>query len=432
MTAEARLVRAIGTRRLAAGVVNATIGAGIFVLPALVAGQAGATAPLAYVVCAAAMALVVTCFAAAGSRVSLTGGVYAYTEVAFGPLAGFVAGALYWVSATTAVASVASALLASIATTAPVLASGIPRAAALAVMLAGLAAINVRGVSGGARTVEGLTAAKLLPLVVLIAAGLFYAGPAGGEPLAPRPFTEIGRASVVLMFAFIGIEMALVPSGEVRDPARAVPHAVFAALAVTTTAYLLVQATAQRVLGAALPSYDAAPLAETGARLLGGPGRSLMLAGTAISMFGYLAGDILSTPRCLFAFARDRMLPGAVAAVHPRFHTPWVAIIVHALLVFALASSSSFAQLALLTNVVTLLLYFVCVMAAFELQRRDVRQGGDPFVLPGGALIPVLSGLVLVWLLSHATGAELRFASAVVAIAAVVFLVRRRALADAG
>ncbi|MFL5249224.1 MAG: hypothetical protein ACJ79V_15505, partial [Myxococcales bacterium] len=85
---ESALVRAVGTVGLAAGIVNVTIGGGIFRLPSGVAALVGAAAPLAYLVCAAAMALVVLCFAEAASRVSLTGGAYAYVEVAFGPLAG--------------------------------------------------------------------------------------------------------------------------------------------------------------------------------------------------------------------------------------------------------------------------------------------------------------------------------------------------------
>src|SRR5205823_8885955 len=112
--AESGLVRAIGARQLTASVINVTIGAGIFVLPAVAARGLGPAAPLAYIVCAGLMALIVCCFAAAGSRVSLTGGVYAYVEVAFGPFVGFLAGVLYFLMATFAVASVASAFAGSV------------------------------------------------------------------------------------------------------------------------------------------------------------------------------------------------------------------------------------------------------------------------------------------------------------------------------
>ena len=95
---EIHLVRAISCRALTASIINTTVGAGIFVLPATVAARLGAAAPLAYVACAGLMALIVLCFAAAGSRVSLTGGLYAYIEVAFGTFVGFLAGVLYWLT----------------------------------------------------------------------------------------------------------------------------------------------------------------------------------------------------------------------------------------------------------------------------------------------------------------------------------------------
>ena len=109
---EQGLVRAIGVRGLTASIVNTTIGAGIFVLPALVARDLGSAAPLAYLACGLAMTFVVASFAMAGSRVSLTGGIYAYVEVAFGPLIGFLTGFLVWLSSLLAAASVASALAA--------------------------------------------------------------------------------------------------------------------------------------------------------------------------------------------------------------------------------------------------------------------------------------------------------------------------------
>src|ERR1700716_1678942 len=117
--ADAQLIRAIGVPGLAANIINSTIGAGIFVLPALVAKNLGTAAPLAFVACAFAMVLFVTCFAMAGSRVSLTGGLYAYVEVAFGRYVGFLAGALYCLTAIAAVAGVVNVFVNSVAGIAP-------------------------------------------------------------------------------------------------------------------------------------------------------------------------------------------------------------------------------------------------------------------------------------------------------------------------
>jgi basic amino acid/polyamine antiporter, APA family len=422
---DAGLVRAIGVRQLTASIINVTIGAGIFVLPAAAAAGLGAAAPLAYVVCGALMALIVCCFAAAGSRVALTGGVYAYVDAAFGPFVGFLGGVLYVLMATFAVASVTSAFAASIGALWTPAASPAGRAIVIAALFATLASVNVRGVRISARLVEIVTTAKLLPLVVLVGAGIWFVNPAFLRwPDAPTG-AAVGQTAIVLIFAFVGLEIALVPSGEVRDPARTVPRAVFSALAVTTTLYLLIQVVAQGLLGASMSTYAAAPLAEAAGRVLGRGGRLLVLIGATISMFGYVSGDMLGSPRALFAFARDGALPAPLARVHPRFHTPYVAIVVYALVVAGVAISSSFTQLAVLANVAALTLYLMCVSASYDLQRRGVRAGGAPFTLPGGPAIPLLAAAVIVWLLSNATRREFGVELLVLTVAALYYFIRR-------
>jgi amino acid transporter len=143
-------------------------------------------------------------------------------------------------------------------------------------------------------------------------------------------------------------------------------------------------------------------------------------------MFGYTSGDMLGSPRTLFAFARDGMLPSAIARVHPRFHTPSVAIIVHASIVASVAISSSFTQLAVLANVAALTLYLLCVTASYELQRRDVRADGAlPFAVPGGPVIPMLAAVVILWLLSNATRHEFGVEALVLAVAALFYFIRK-------
>lgn len=421
---DARLVRALGVRQLTASIINVTIGAGIFVLPATVAMGLGPAAPFAYLACGALMTLIVLCFAAAGSRVSLTGGLYAYIDVAFGGYVGFIGGVLYWLTACFSVASVASALTGSLAQFWAGAGSGPGRAAVLIVLFAALAFVNVRGVKPGARLIEVVTAAKLLPLVILIGVGVWFVNPAELSMTRPAA-SQVGSTSILLIFAFLGIEVALAPSGEVRDPARTVPRAALLALLITTMIYLAVQAVAQGVLGSSLATYADAPLAETAGRVLGGAGRLLVLVGGTISMFGYVSGDMLGTPRALFALGRDGMLPGVLTRVHPRFHTPAVAIVTYAVVVSALAISGSFVQLAILANVAALSLYLLCVAASYELRRRDVRMAGTPFDLLGGPIVPLLAAAGIVWLLAQATRREFQI-EAVVLIFATVFYVGRR------
>ena len=422
--ADERLVRAIGLPTLTANIINLTIGAGIFVLPAVAAAGLGAAAPVAYVVCACLMGLIVACFGAAGSRVSLTGGLYAYIEVAFGPFIGFLSGTLYWLMASFAVASVASAFAGSVAVLAPVLAGALPRALLIGSTFAALAGVNIRGVRSGSRVVQVVTVAKLLPLVIFVAAGIWFVSPDALRWAAVPTVDAVGKTCIILIFAFAGVEVALMPTGEVRNPTWTVPRAVFLALAITTTFYLLIQTVAQGLLGSSLTTYAAAPLAEAASRVLGLAGRTLVLLGATVSMFGYMSGDMLGSPRALYAFARDRVLPEVVARVHDRYRTPYVAIIVHATIVALLAISSSFTQLAILANVSALTLYMLCVVAALELQRRDVRADGVPFNLPGGPLIPALAVIVILWMLSHATRREFGIEGFVLALAALFYSIR--------
>jgi amino acid transporter len=204
-----------------------------------------------------------------------------------------------------------------------------------------------------------------------------------------------------------------------------VPRALFLALATTTTLYLLIQTVAQGILGPTMSTYAAAPLAEAAGRVLGRAGRLLVLLGATVSMFGYVSGDMLGSPRAWFAFGRAGLLPATLARIHPRFHTPHVAIIVYACAVGAVAISSSFTRLAVLANVAALTLYLMCVAASLELQRRDVRAGGIPFAVAGGPAIPIAAAVVIIWLLSNATRDEFGVEALVLVAASIIYWLRR-------
>jgi amino acid transporter len=143
----------------------------------------------------------------------------------------------------------------------------------------------------------------------------------------------------------------------------------------------------------------------------------------------------LATPRALFAFGRDGFAPSALARVHERFHTPHVAIAVQAFIVFVLAASGTFLKLVQLANVSVLLLYLACCIAAWELRRRDVRAGGLPFRVPGGAVVPWVASAVIVVMLASATMDELLVVGLALLVAVVIFFVtqsRRRQLQTSG
>jgi basic amino acid/polyamine antiporter, APA family len=432
-----QLVRGIGIPALTANIVSSTIGAGIFVLPALVTGALGPAAPLAFICCAIAMVLFVTCFAIAGSRVSLTGGLYAYVEVAFGRYVGFLAGVLYGLTALGAVAGVVNVLVNSIAIAAPFFGSGIMRIILMILVYGSLAVINVCGVRRGAGAVTIVTFAKLVPILVFVCAGIFFIhAPNLTWHVWPNS-KSLGDAVILLIFAFVGIEVALIPSGEVKNPARTVPRSAYLALVVTTIIYMMIQLVAQGTLGADLANYKDAPLAEAAAKFLGHPGHTLLLAGATISAFGFVTSDILSSPRIIFAFGRDGVLPRWFAHVHPRYRSPDVAIVAYAVIAFALSITGTFERLAVLSNVAVLLMYLLCCAACWFLVQRDVRTDTDstPFNFPGMKIVPVLAIAAIIWILGQAalnessvgndTRAGLRLAAIVLVISSVLYFVRR-------
>ena len=410
----------MGTWGLAAGIVNVTIGGGIFRLPAAAAGALGAAAPIAYVVCAGAMALIVMCFAEAGSRVSLTGGLYAYVEVAFGPFVGFITGATLWAGITVATAAVSSFFADALVAAIPALGAGAGRVTAIIVILAALGGLNVLGVRGASRFNVVMTVAKLLPLVLLIVVGATGIRRANLAWSGAPAIGDVARASIVLIFAFLGIETALAPSGEVRDTARTVPRAVFIAMLIVTLVYLAIQFVAQGLLGAALPGQKN-PLAEAAAVVLGPTGRMIILIGTIISMFGYVSGMTLAGPRMLYALARDGFVPAPIAWIHPRFKTPYVAIVIQTMLVVVLAVSGSFEKLVLIANGSVLIVYAACCAAVIELRRRGIRQDEAPFRIPFAAVVPVLAIAVIVWLLTGLTADEWKSVLVLVALAIVTY-----------
>ena len=419
------LSRELGVRPLAAVIFNYTVGSGIFVLPAVVAAQLGPAAILSYLVCAVVMALSVACFAEAGSRVSASGGPYAYVEAAFGPLAGSLTGVLNVISALAAAAAVAS-LFAASAIALIGSSSLLIEGTLMAAVLTAAAAINIRSVTGGARLVEIAVVAKLVPLLTFVIVGTPFVRIENLSWASSPPLTSVLGTAGVLIFAFLGIEGALQPSGEVREPSRTVPRAAFIAISGVVALYISIQVVAQGLLGAALPGDPVAPLAAAAATVAGPAARTFMLVGATISMFGFLCGTVLTGPRSLYAFARDGLAPRPLAAIHSSRRTPHVAIAVYVAVALGLALSGSFERLLVVANVSALLVYIGVAVSAWELRRRNVRAHGAPFLAPGGPLIPAATCLVIAGVIvATISWIEAAAVAVLMAVATLGYLIKR-------
>ncbi len=388
---DAALIRAVGSFALAAAVMNIIVGGGIFRMPSALSAQVGIAAPLALVAGAMAIIPVALCFAAIGSRAIVTGGPYSYLRATFGNFAGFVAGALMWISNVASSAGVAAAFVVQMANLLPWFAQPLPRAGLLTALYLLLYALNAFGVKLGARAITLLAGLKLTPLFLLVAVGLFFVdwSQVSFSPADVPSWAALGTGMVLVMFAYSGMETALVPSGEVRDPSRSVPRATMIAILLVVLLYLGLQVVGQGLLGPALGS-SGVPLADT-AGALWSVGRTVLLVTACISMAGFLLGNLLGSSRLLFALGRDGYLPHRYGRVSAGHRVPLLALATHAGLAWLLALGGSFDTLALISGGAICLVYALVSLSAWRGQRSNLRERGDtPFVLWGGPLVPLI------------------------------------------
>ena len=423
MTDSGGLRRVLGPGTLALIFANGTIGAGIFAVPGLVAATLGSATALGYAICAVLVMLIFLCFAEAGSRVHESGGAYAYVETAFGPFAGFIAANLMWFGfAACSDAALADVLVSALATAAPILAQPVPRAVALIALFSFMAGVNIMGVKTGARLVVILTVLKLLPLLLLLVVGIPHIDLSNLIPSTMPSASTLGSGVLLLMFAFVGGEASLSASGELRNPSRTVPLGLAMGVATVVGLYFGLQLVAEGVLGAELPLQTVTPLAATAEKLMGPWGRTLVLGAVSLSIFANVNGDLLVSPRCLYAAAKDGLLPAPLAKVHPRFQTPYVAILVFAGIACALAVLGAFRSLAILGTSSVLLVDVAVCLAVLRLRQRGVQSAESPFVIPGGPLVPILGATVCVWVLTNLSREELLGLSALVFFSGGLYL----------
>jgi APA family basic amino acid/polyamine antiporter len=408
---------------MAASIFSMIVGAGIFATPAELAHALGAWAPLAILGCALAVGAVGICCAEACSRIPTSGGIYGCVEAAYGPLPGFVCGVVLAVSDVLACGGVAAALAGIVATLAPVGWATALRVATILGVLSIIALVNFRGVARGGLFVTVLTGAKLLPLLVLVALG---SGAIHGAnlTLAAVGSPAVGHAVLLSLFTFMGMESALVVSGEVARPNRTIPRALLLAIGGATVLYIAIQIVAQGVLGSALAS-SSAPLADAMSRI--NPSlRVLLLAGAAVSMLGWLGADVLASPRILFAIARDGRLPGALGRLSGKTHTPDLAILTYVAAGALLAITGTFGELAVLSALASTVLYLAICLAAWRLRQRGTALAGAPLNFRWLKLA-VVSGIgSMILMIALASGVEILGLALLVGLAVVLYLIQGR------
>ena len=417
------LKREIGVRALTLALLNILIGSGIFVIPAIIAESLGSAAIVAYLVCGVLVFLIALCFAEVASKTTISGGIYTYIERAFGPYTGFLANNLYWLGcAVVADAAIANALADTLKYFFPLLGDEIPRALFFLFLFGGFAWLNITSVKNSVRFIEFATVAKLTPLVLLLVVGVTFVSPENLRWTSYPTFHSTVTASLLLFFAFTGVETPLINGGEIKNAKRTVPLAIFLGIGGMLILVISIQMVTQGVLGQTITLHKDAPLAAVGEVIAGKAGFTLVIVATALSMLGLLSGEILSIPRLLFAGARDGLMPKPLAAVHPRFFTPHIAVAFYASLGFLFAVAGGFKQLAIISSACSLLIYLGTVLATLKLRKTALTNSEKPFKVPGGVTIPLLAAGGILWLLSGLTKPEFAGISVFIVLLSVIYV----------
>ena len=416
------LKRDIGTFGLAAAVVNITVGSGIFILPALVAENLGAAAIICFFICGALIFLIALCFAEVGSKTIVSGGTYAYIESAFGSFAGFLSNNIFWFgSCVLSDAASANALSKTLSFFYPALDSDGIRPFFFLLLFGGLAYINIRGAKNGVRLIVFTSIAKLIPLLLIIGFGTGHITAENLHWKISPTIHDLGASSLILFYAFLGIETAVTNSGEFKNPSRTVPMGILTGLSFVLILYIGIQLVSQGVLGDQLVANKDAPLTAVSKLLFGPAGITLIVLGTAVSILGYISGEILAIPRVLFAGAKDGLLPKFLSNVHPKYITPHVAIIIYSALGYGFSLIGVFKQLVILSSAATLLIYLGVVLATIKLRYKRTNTPGRSFTIPGGITVPVIATVIIIWLLSNLSKEELAGIAIFMAVLTVIF-----------
>jgi amino acid transporter len=397
---ETGLRREIGKLGFGAIALNGTIGAGIFALPAIAVERAGLFSPWLFVICGLLIMLVVLSLSRVASFFRDTGGPVTYAYTAFGPFAGFQTGWLLTLSRASSFAANSHLMVTYAGWFWPPLAEPAWHMTAVVAVCAGLTAINMVGLKQGMLAIFALTILKLLPLVLLILFGLVHTNPEIFTAAEIPPFDTLGETALILFYAFVGFESALIPAGEARSPRRDIPLALTQTILAIAVFYFLIQVVSISVLPQMGDSNT--PLADVAMVLMGAAGAGLLTFGAVLSISGNLTSSMLSAPRMLYVMGHDGSLPAWFGRVHPRFRTPANAILSYGMFSIALALSGGFVWLAAMSTVVRLLVYILCILTLPVLPRK-IEEDERQFRLPGGMAIPVLGLLLSLWLLTHAS-----------------------------
>jgi len=385
------LKRDIGLLGSAMLVLNGIVGASIFALPGTLLADFGAFSPFLFPVFGLLVLLIALPLGEAASYFDRTGGPVVYTREAFGPFISFQVGWCYYIARFTAFAASTTVFISYATALNPGLSEGAPRAVLIVAITAALAIINIVGIKRAVRALDAISVLKIAPLVIFALLGAAFYGAHGVGPIELPAMSQVERASLLVLYAFMGFETSLVVGGETKDAKRTIPRAMIGTLIIMIGFYFLVQ----YGYAAAMAGETAtkAPLVAFGEKLFGRPGEIIIIIAALFSVTGNLLASMTGAPRLAFALARDGQLPRWFGEVSPRFATPVNAILFMAVMAGALALSGTFAALAVISTLSRLFVYLASLAALPVIRRKraaaphvGAMRLAAPAILAGGVL----------------------------------------------
>lgn len=418
MKNQSNLVRGISRWDLTAIAVNTIIGAGIFGLPSKVTALIGGYSLLAFVVCAVIVGFIVLCFAEVASRFTETGGMYLYAREAFGAVVGFEVGWLYWIVRVTTFAANCNLLLAYLGIFLPSANEGVLRIVLISSIVLVLTVVNFLGVKESVILTNIFTVGKIVPLLIFAFVGLFFIQPANFSFNVTPDYNTFSSAILLLIYAYVGFEAAVIPAGETEDPQKNVPFALLTALAFCAVLFIIIQIVAIGTLPELAKSER--PLADAAGQFMGSFGASFIAVGALVSILGNLNGGFLAASRIPFAMAEQNELPAVIGVTHARFKTPYVSLLLTAAAMLFLTIQSSFVS-ALTISTITRLLVYAATCASLPVFRWRTNAPEAKFIAPFGIAAAVLSLVLTVWLLTNVDYRKEGLAILIAALIGVIF-----------
>jgi amino acid transporter len=423
------LLRAVSRWQIVALSVNDVIGSGVYlILPVAAAQLLGPASVWAILVAGFAVLLLVLCFAEASSLFDRPGGAIVYTQAAFGDFVGFEVGWMTWIARISSIAGLSVFFARAVGYLWPAAKSGVGQWLTIVLPLLVLTAINVRGVKSGAHTAVVLAWGKVVPLVLFVVVGIFWVD---WNRIFPVPMPERAnfmKAALLVLFAYAGFENTPAPAGEFRDPKRDVPFALIMQIVIVTAIYTAVQLVA---LGT-VPNLGSSPtpLADAAAMMIGPVGGLILTLGAVLSVLGTNNNTVLAGPRYLYALAEMGKLPRVFSRIHPRYRTPYIAILTQTGVALLLMLTGTAEELAVLSAIARLATY-IGTAAAVPVLRRKLPATERTIRLPGGPLIPIAALAICLLFLSAAEAKNWIAGGIALAVGAAIYAAARPARSEA-